>query len=98
MPGEQGELAEDKGHYHINASNPIELTLSTQTVGFWASMAANGSPGTNWPVYDKADHTAMIFGDASPLPAAAEPNVRTAKCDWWDRQFDKVLAAYRPAA
>mgnify|MGYP003336776006 CR=1 FL=1 len=89
---------EDKGHYHINASNPIEVTLSTQTVGFWAGMAANGRPGADWPLYDNVKHTAMIFGapDPSPLPAAPAPNVRTAKCDFWDAQMDKILAAYHP--
>ena len=40
--------------------------------------------------------TAMIFGDTSPLPATAAPNVRTAKCDFWDAQFAKVLLAHYP--
>eukprot|EP01051_Picozoa_sp_SAG22_P037605 SAG22_NODE_18859_length_280_cov_1.149171_1_plen_54_part_00 len=35
----------------------------------------------------------MVFGDTSPLPAVAMPNVRTAKCDFWDAQFAKLLAA-----
>lgn len=91
-----GELAEDKGHYHINASNPREVALSNQTVGFWASMAGSGSPGSSWPVYDKATPKAMVFGvpDPTSLPAAAIPNVRTAKCDFWDAQFAKVMAAH----
>ena len=87
------ELKEDGGHYHINASNPLEVTLSTQTVGFWAAMAASGAPGPSWPAYD-ATGTAMIFGDTAPLPAKAISNVRTSKCDFWDVQFAKVLAAY----
>ena len=36
----------------------------------------------------------MIFGDTQPLPAAVAPNVRTAKCDFWDTQFDKLLAQH----
>ena len=61
-------------------------------------MAAHGSPDSHWPVYGKDTHTAMVFGvpDPSPLPAAPRENVRTAKCDFWDRQFEKVLAMYRP--
>ena len=93
------EGKDDKGHYHINASNPLEVTLSTQTVGFWAGMAGNNAPtdrsalGGGWPVYEKANPQAMVFGDFSPLPAVAKANVRTAKCDFWDAQFAKVLAA-----
>ena len=38
----------------------------------------------------------MIFGDA-PAGAPAQPQqaVRTAKCDFWDQQFAKVLEAYQ---
>ena len=59
------------GKYHINASNPLEVALSAQTVHFWSSMAATGRPArpTQWPVYNSSgpdNDTAMIFGDADP--------------------------------
>lgn len=87
------ELKEDGGKYCINASNPLEIALSTQTVNFFATMAGTGNPGASWPLYDVAKQTAMIFGDASAAaPAQPLAGPRKAKCDFWDEQFKKVLA------
>lgn len=87
------ELKEDGGKYCINASNPLEIALSTQTVNFFATMAGTGNPGAAWPLYDVAKQTAMIFGDASAAaPAQPLAGPRKAKCDFWDEQFKKVLA------
>ena len=38
-----GELAEDGGHYHLNASSPAEVRFSKQLVGLFAAMAATGA-------------------------------------------------------
>ena len=43
--------------YHINASNPLEVALSTQTVAFFAHMAGAGNPGASWPVYNSTAQT-----------------------------------------
>lgn len=86
------EMAEDGGKYHINSSNPLEVALSTQVVQFWTAMAGARAPGSDWDMF-RGDN-AMVFGNAAPLPAAMKANVRTAKCDFWDGQFEKVLGDY----
>lgn len=91
----RAELNDDQGKYHINISNPIEVALSDQIVNFYTSMADSGSPGSNWPLYNNETFPAMIFGDYEP-PLSARPavHVRDSRCDFWDMQFDKVLASW----
>ena len=91
------EAAEDSEHYHFNAKNPFEMDLSTQLVQMYANMADQGSPGTSWPVYNMGEKMTMIFGDDRPThagPTYTLSNHRGEKCDFWDRQFDRVMADY----
>ena len=58
------------GKYHINASNPLEVALSSQTVAFFSAMAGSNTPGKDWPAFTNATQTAMLFGDASAARSA----------------------------
>jgi len=63
---------------------PAVERLSDAMRGYWANLAAEGSPGTvaglTWPRYDAADDVAMRFD----TPPALETGWRAAKCDVWD--------------
>eukprot|EP00927_Polykrikos_kofoidii_P048930 TRINITY_DN43098_c0_g1_i1.p1 TRINITY_DN43098_c0_g1~~TRINITY_DN43098_c0_g1_i1.p1 ORF type:complete len:555 (+),score=65.12 TRINITY_DN43098_c0_g1_i1:63-1727(+) len=78
------ELAEDRGMYHIEAS---DIPLSTSIVRYWASMAATGRPlgDVEWPAFNKS-HRAGLVIESSPR---AEINLRGAQCDFWD-EYDAL--------
>ena len=59
-----------------------EDQLSTEFIGFWTSMAANGNPGDQWPEFTTASSRGLnvLNGSSSATPGVVDFSV----CSFWD--------------
>ncbi|CAE8600347.1 unnamed protein product [Polarella glacialis] len=78
------EKAEDKGAYHIDAS---ETDFSAAVAEYWISFAATSTPQGKvaWPHYTRAEPNVLVFGDDMHISVVS--GLRASKCDFWDDHF-----------
>jgi para-nitrobenzyl esterase len=74
--------------FPLSGPTADNLRLADQLAGAWVSFATSGNPNNsrtpNWPTYDAAKRTTMVFGD----PSNAVDDPRRAFRELWAKRLD----------